>query len=113
MWLVSEFKGDLGGIPFSGHGQVGYDPYKKKYVGTWIDSMNPTIFVMEGEYDAASKTMTMTGTSRDPQSGQEVKTKNVTHYKDDGTRVFEMHMPTSNGSGEWWKMMEIRYKRRT
>lgn len=36
-WLVSEFKGEFFGAPFEGRSQLGYDPIKKKYVGTWID----------------------------------------------------------------------------
>src|SRR5262249_52422264 len=38
-WMLSEFKGEFGGMPFEGRGTFGYDPVKKKYVGTWIDSM--------------------------------------------------------------------------
>ena len=41
LWLLSKFEGDFGGEKFEGRGQFGYDPIKKKYVGTWIDSMSP------------------------------------------------------------------------
>ena len=48
LWVLSKFEGDFGGMKFEGRGQFGYDPIKKKYVGTWIDSMSPTLSVLEG-----------------------------------------------------------------
>ena len=36
-------------MEFHGQGQTGYDPNKKKYVGTWVDSISPTIMIMEGD----------------------------------------------------------------
>ena len=43
LWLTSVFKGDFEGMAFEGRGQFGYDPIKKKYVGTWIDSFSPSL----------------------------------------------------------------------
>ena len=40
MWLISQFKGEVFGMPFTGVGTVGYDPVEKKYVGTWVDSIS-------------------------------------------------------------------------
>ncbi|MFZ1613098.1 MAG: DUF1579 domain-containing protein [Holophaga sp.] len=47
LWLQSEFKSDMMGMPFEGRGLFGYDPALGKHVGTWVDSMvyslgNPT-----------------------------------------------------------------------
>src|SRR5262245_22821058 len=36
LWLISDFKGDMMGQPFLGHGVTGYDPKKKKYTGVWV-----------------------------------------------------------------------------
>jgi hypothetical protein len=40
LWLTSNFEGEFGGMKFTGKGIDGYDPMKKKYVGTWVDSMS-------------------------------------------------------------------------
>jgi hypothetical protein len=40
MWLVSDFKNETTG--FEGHGVFGYDPHKKKYVGTWARTRRST-----------------------------------------------------------------------
>ena len=58
-WTVSLFESEFMGMPFRGRSTLGYDPQKKKWVGTWVDSMSPSMFVMEGGYDAAGKVLTM------------------------------------------------------
>jgi hypothetical protein len=112
LWLLSTFDGEMGGVKFTGHMQLGYDPGKKKYVGTWIDSLNPHLQLMEGDYDEATKTFTLMSTGIDIYSGKEKTTKNVTRYLDKDSKVFEMHMPVEGQQGKWWKMMEIKYTRR-
>ena len=52
--LISDFKGDFGGMPFHGHGTSTWDPAKKKYVGTWTDSMSAGISLGESTYDPAT-----------------------------------------------------------
>lgn len=110
MWLVSRFKGDIFGMPFSGIGTVGYDPIDKKYVGTWIDSISPHLTTIKGEYDAAAKTMNMVAEGRDFQTGQVTQSKHITRYVDDNTRTFEIHAKEEGGKER--KVMEIQYKRR-
>jgi hypothetical protein len=110
LWLLQEFRGEFAGQPFFGRGQFGYDPYKKKYVGTWIDTMSPTLMILEGTHDEPTDTSTMIGESVDPASGQPVKMKLVTVYKDDGTRTFTMYMTPPGGGGEM-KAMETTYRK--
>ena len=38
------------GQPFRGMATLGYDPEKKEYVGTWIDTMSPTFFNFRGNF---------------------------------------------------------------
>ena len=103
LWVVSDFKSTMGQKPFEGHGVWGYDPAKKKYVGTWVDSMTSALTTSEGTYDAASKTETswMDTVGHD---GKPTKMKATTVWKDDDTRVFTMY------TGET-PSMRITYKR--
>ncbi len=110
LWLVSRFEGQAAGMPFVGVGTSGYDPVEKKYVGTWVDTMTPHLMTTTGEYDEDATTFTGTAEGRDAMSGEPYKAKLVARYIDDDTRVFEMHMPGEDG--EYWKMMQIDYKRR-
>ena len=111
MWLISDFKGDFAGFPFEGHGAFGYNPQKKKYVGTWVDNMNPALTLMEGDYDAKAKTLTMYSEGTDPETGKPMKTKNVTQYLEDGRRIFTMSNQAP-GSDKYIKMMELTYTKK-
>jgi Protein of unknown function (DUF1579) len=84
-------------------------PRKRKYVGTWVDSMTPRIMTFKGDYDPQTKTMTRMSDGRDPTTGQTIKFKTITQYTDDDTRLFEMYLIIPDG--QLWKMMEIGYKR--
>jgi hypothetical protein len=53
-WLISEFRGEIGGRPFTGFGINGYDRSRGKYTGIWVDSMSPAIMPVEGSYDRAN-----------------------------------------------------------
>jgi hypothetical protein len=107
--LISDFKGDLGGMPFHGHGTSTWDPNKKKYVGTWTDSMSSGLSLSEGSYDAAAKTATSTMEGPDP-TGKIVKSKAVVEYKDDNMRV--MSLFTTGPDGKDVPTMKIRYTKR-
>jgi hypothetical protein len=112
LWVLSQFKGEFGGMPFEGRGQFGYDPLKKKYVGTWIDSTSPNLSVLEGDYDAKTKTLTYEGDGVDPASKAKFHQKMVTTAKDDSTRVFTLYMKMAATGDKEVKFMEITYTRR-
>jgi hypothetical protein len=108
MWQVTEFKGELMGAPFEGRGLMGFDPGKKKYVGSWVDSMTPSISPMEASYDPATKTMTGWMEAPDP-TGKLTKSKHTTEWRDADTRVFNMFMTAPDGKE--YPVLKITYKR--
>ncbi len=109
-WQVSRFKGEMMGQPFEGLGSTTYDPTKKKYVGTWIDSMTPGYSTVEAELSADGRTMA--GTMEGPDmSGKMVKMRETTEWQPDGTRVFTMYAP-KNAGGQEPVTMRITYRRR-
>jgi hypothetical protein len=109
LWLVTDFKADMMGMPFQGHGITGYDANKKKYVGSWVDTMSSGLGLSESTYDAGTKTMTGTFEGPDP-SGQIMKMKSVVAWKDPDTRVFTMSGTGPDGKDV--KFMTITYKRK-
>ncbi len=58
-WVLNEVKGDMAGTEMVGIQTVGYDPAKKKYVGTWVDSMVNHMWRYEGTVDATGKIFTL------------------------------------------------------
>lgn len=109
-WLVSDFKGNIFGQQFEGRGQFGYDAKKKKYVGTWIDNMEPFMSTMEGSWDEGSQTMTYMSQGTNSQTGEPTKGKTVVVYKKDGSHVMTMYMESE--PGKFTKSMEIVYTRK-
>ena len=108
--LITDFKGEMGaGVTFHGHGISTWDVAKKKYVGVWTDSMSQGLGLSEGNWDAATRTMT--GYMEGPDtSGQVTRIKSVGEYKKDGTRVMTMYSPPS--AGKEVPTMRITYTRR-
>ena len=108
--LITDFKGEMmPGMTFHGHGIGTWDALKKKYVGSWTDSMSQGMAVSEGVWDPAAKKFT--GTMEGPDmTGKVVKSRSVGEYKPDGTRVMTMYAPGPDGKE--MQVMRITYKRR-
>jgi hypothetical protein len=109
-WIISSFKGDFAGTEFCGNGATGFDPVKKKYVGTWVDSMTPVLMTTEGTFNPSTQELTMTGEMFDPGSGKPARMRSVTKHNADGTRGMTMYMKPEGG--DEYKMMEVAYKKR-
>jgi len=110
-YQVSEAKGNMMGMPFNGMSTAGYDNHKKVYVSTWIDNMGTGIMKMEGPWDEANKSMTLTGTMIDPSTGRECEMKEVYKMTDDNNQVMEMYGPDPK-TGKQFKTMEIKLTRK-
>jgi hypothetical protein len=108
LWLLGDYE-DADPNGFFGHAILGYDPAKKKFVGSWVDNMSTYIAPMEGDYDAKTKTRTMTVESLDPMTGKPMKQKHVTVYKGDA-REFAIYVPGPDGKD--MKILEMTAKRR-
>ncbi|CAN5337661.1 DUF1579 domain-containing protein [soil metagenome] len=105
-WIVSEMKGDFGGMPITGTMTLGYDANKKKYVGTWVDSMTPLLWKYEGTVDSTGKILTLE--SEGPNMLDPTKTckfRDITEFKADGTRVAKNMM--EGPDGKWITVMTM------
>ena len=107
--LITKFDSDMGGMPFQGNGITTYDPGKKKYVGSWTDSMSVGMLTSEGTYDAATKVMTTWMEGPDA-TGATQKLKATTTYADADHRTMTMFMKAPDGTV--MPGMKISYTRR-
>ncbi len=109
LYQHSMHKGMMDGMPFEGMSTVGFDNAKKVFVTSWVDNMGSGIMHMEGPWDPATKSMTLTGQCTDPMTGKVQAVREVFKIIDDNTQMMEMYMPGPDGKE--FKMMEIRYTR--
>jgi hypothetical protein len=93
--LVTDFKGQVMGSPFEGHGVTTWDPTKKTYVGSWSDSMTAGLATTESTWDASKKTLNTTMLTPDG-SGGTMKMRSTVEYTA-GKRVFSIFMPGPDG----------------
>lgn len=110
LFLVFDVEGEMMGGKFVGHGTMGYDTHKKKYTGSWIDSMATGVYLVEATYDDATKVFTEMMEGADPATGQAMKMKMTHEIKDKDNRVLKFFM---NGpDGKEIQTGSIEYKRK-
>ncbi len=109
-WVEQRYSGTFMGAPFSGIGFTGYDNIKKKYVGTWMDTMTTSMMVSSGKSAADGKSYTFTSSMDDPMTGKPAAIKEKLTVVDDDHHTLEMWSPGPDGKS--YKMMEITYSRK-
>jgi hypothetical protein len=90
---------------------LGWNPDTGRFVGTWIGSMMPYLWVYDGELDAGGQTLSLycEGPAMDG-SGALVPYKDVITFIDDNTRTLSGH--TKDADGRWTAFMTVEYRRR-
>lgn len=108
-WLVMDYKGDHLGKPYNGHGAMGYDPRKAKYVMCWIDNMAPFGMFAEGEADSSGRVFTFVSDGCDPETGKPAKVRTVFEVKNPDNWTLSFYFPGKDGPER--KGVEMRYTR--
>ena len=104
-WMISEFKGTMpGGMPMNGVMTLGYDPQKKKYIGTWVDSTNSHMWHYLGTLDAAGKVLTLEAEGPDMTTpGKMAKYRDVIEVKSKTERT--LTSSAQGPDGKWTQFM--------
>ncbi|MGQ0634134.1 MAG: DUF1579 domain-containing protein [Planctomycetaceae bacterium] len=110
LWLTSNFEGDFEGIRFQGKGLDSYDAKKKKFIGVWVDSMQTTPMIFEGDHDKATRTTTMFSDYPGP-DGQPARWKSVSTMPDNDHHTFKLYLCGKAGAADAL-YMTIEYTRR-
>lgn len=113
VWVMCEGRGEMpgGGIATTVM-TLGYDPARKRFVGTFIGSMMTHMWVYDGALDAAGKVLTLD--TEGPHFGAEGK---MAKYKDaielvsDDHRILTSHMLGDDGT--WHQFMTAHYRRKS
>jgi hypothetical protein len=111
LWIVGEAQGEMGGATATALTTLGYDPARKRYVGTWVGSMMTHLWVYEGELDAAERTLTLN--TEGPSmagDGKMVRYKDVMELRSDDHRVLTSHVLGDDGN--WQQFMAMSFRRK-
>lgn len=109
-WTVLENRGETFGSPFIGILTLGFDPAKKKYAGTWVDSMGSHQWRYEGAVDASGRMLTLDTEGPCPKTGKTEKFQEKIEVKGKDSWIFTSSM---NEGGKWTQFMRIVYSRKT
>lgn len=97
------------GQAFEGIGYSGYDNVKGKYISSWTDNMSTGMAMLEGDYDAASKTYTYRGEMADAMKpGTMTPIREVVRVVDKDHHVMEFY---ETRDGKERKTMQIEFNR--
>jgi hypothetical protein len=111
LWFFLEGEG---AIPGGGHATsvmtLGYDPQKKRFVGTFIGSMMTNLWVYEGALDASEKVLTL-DTEGPAMSGDgtTARYQDAIELRSDDERV--MTSRVQGGDGQWTQFMTMTLRR--
>ena len=110
-WIVSELAGEMQGTPMNAIQTVGYDPEKKKYVGTWVDSMVNHLWKYEGTVDEGGTKLTLEAEgSNFAAPGKLTKFRDAYEFRSPDHIVATSSMLGEDG--EWVTFMTGNYKRK-
>jgi len=111
LWILAEGNG---GMPGGGTATMvltlGYDPQKKRYVGTWVGSMMTHLWVYDGELDADGKVLTLSSKGPDMSvPGKMADFRDVIEFNSDDHRTLTSYILGDDGN--WLQVMKAGYHR--
>ncbi len=111
LWILAEGTASFEGKPFTSILTLGYDPLKEAFVGTWIDTIQTTMWSYVGTLDPAKNVLTLA--AEGPSFNDPSKTA---HYRDaieiKGPDHKVMTSSVQNDDGTWTTFLRAEYRRR-
>jgi len=112
LWVLAEGQGEMPGCgPVTSLMTLGYDPQRKRFVGTFIASMMTHLWIYDGALNAAETVLTLEAEGPSMAGdGKMAKYRDVIEFKDDDHRVMTAHVLGDDGS--WTQFMTATYRRK-
>jgi hypothetical protein len=109
LWLIAEGEGEMPGAGMmKSIMTIGYDPAKKKFVGSWVGSPSANLFVYEGDLKNNVLPLNTVGPSfTDPT--KLATYQDIVELIDDNNRMLSSQ--TRNDDGSWTRFMTAHYRR--
>jgi hypothetical protein len=110
-WLVAKAEGDMGGQKMTSVLTIGYDPTKKKYVGTFISSCGNELWTYEGTVSPDGKKLVLDTEGPNMMTpGQTSKYQEAIEIKDQDHYVFTSAI--EGADGKFVEFMKADYTRK-
>jgi len=111
LWVICDGQGEMpGGGMATMMMTLGYDPVKKRFVGTWIGSMMANLWVYDGSLDAAERVLTLNAEGPTfAADGKTAKYQDIIEFISNDHRVLTSRTPDENGN--WVEFMKAHYHR--
>ena len=110
-WLVGQNQASMQGMPVSSVLTIGYDPAAKRYVGTFVCSMDSTHWKYVGDMDESGKKLTLeTEGPSMLDHAKKAKYRETLELKDKDHKVFTSFI--QDAEGKWVKMITMDYRRK-
>jgi hypothetical protein len=112
IWTQAEANGEMPGAgPAISITTLGYDPEKKRFIGTWIGSMMTHMWLYDGTLDTSGKVLTLNAEGPSmANDGTMADYQDVIELKSDDLRTLTARIKQADGS--WQPFMSITYRRR-
>jgi hypothetical protein len=109
LWVVTESTNDMGGMKIEAVQTIGYDPEKKKYVGTWVDSVMNHLWRYEGSVDLKTKALTLEADGPHfSEKGKTSRYREIYDFKSDEVIAVESQVRADDGRWTTFMNGEIR-----
>ena len=113
IWVQGEGTSQMpDGSPATTQITLGYDPTKKRFVGTWLGTMMAHLWIYDGELSADERTLTLN--SEGPSMTEPNKRANyrdVFEFKNDNLRTLTAFV--EGDDHRWTQFMTLNYHRKT
>ena len=113
VWVLAEGAGEApgGGVERSLM-TLGYDPQRRRFVGTWIGSMMTHLWVYDGALGADGRALTLEAEGPGMAGDGTMATyRDVIEIRSDDHRVLTSHVLGDDGT--WRQFMTAHYRRKT
>lgn len=112
LWIVAEGQGEMPGCGAATTIlTLGYDQGKNAFVGTWIGSMTPYLWIYRGSLDASERVLTL-----DTEGPSLAGDGKMSRYQDIIEVVSDDHRTLSSQmlgeDGRWNRFMTVHYRRK-
>ena len=112
LWTLGEGQGTMpDGAPVTSLMTLGYDPQQQRFVGTFIASAMPNLWVYSGSLDAAGRVLTLDTEGPLMGTPKIAKFRDIIEFKSDDHRLLSSQI--LGDDGKWTGIMTAHYRRTT